>query len=117
MPKYSKKYRLKVKKMNKDEMEYQKWVYCPVCGNKIVENAKGFGCVNYRNGCKFALWKEDRFLQGIGKTMNKAMAEKLLKDKYCLVKVMQEETESIKILQLGIRNGRAVYRLLDYQKA
>ena len=48
--------------------------------------------------------------------MNKAMAEKLLKDKYCLVKVMQEETESIKILQLGIRNGRAVYRLLDYQK-
>ena len=33
-PKYSKKYRLKVKKMNKDEMEYQKWVYCPVCGNK-----------------------------------------------------------------------------------
>ena len=20
--------------MNKDEMEYQKWVYCPVCGNK-----------------------------------------------------------------------------------
>ena len=90
---------------------------CPVCGNKIVENTKGFGCVNYRNGCKFALWKEDRFLQGIGKTMNKAMAEKLLKDKYCLVKVMQEETESIKILQLGIRNGRAVYRLLDYQKA
>ncbi|MFR8560365.1 DNA topoisomerase [Longicatena caecimuris] len=89
---------------------------CPVCGNKIVENTKGFGCVNYRNGCKFALWKEDRFLQGIGKTMNKAMAEKLLKDKYCLVKVMQEETESIKILQLGIRNGRAVYRLLDYQK-
>ena len=34
LPKYSKKYRLKVKKMNKDEMEYQKWVYCPVCGNK-----------------------------------------------------------------------------------
>ena len=20
--------------MNKGEMEYQKWIYCPVCGNK-----------------------------------------------------------------------------------
>lgn len=41
------------------------------------------------------------------------MAEKLLKDKYCLVKLMEQEEEVVKILQLGIRNGRAVYRLLD----
>lgn len=34
MPKDSRKCRFEVKKMNKDEMEYQKWVYCPVCGNK-----------------------------------------------------------------------------------
>ena len=40
MPKYSKKYRLKVKKMNKDEMEYQKWVYCPVCGNKTRDKIR-----------------------------------------------------------------------------
>ena len=76
---------------------------CPVCGNKIVENSKGFGCVNYRNGCKFALW-------------TLPMAEKLLKDKYCLVKLKEGEQEIIKVLQLGVRNGRAVYRLVDVPK-
>lgn len=86
---------------------------CPVCGNKIVENSKGYGCVNYRNGCKFAIWKDDQFFKNIHKDVSKPMAEKLLKDKYCLVKLMEQEKEVVKILQLGIRNGRAVYRLLD----
>lgn len=89
---------------------------CPLCGNKIVENSKGFGCVNYRNGCKFALWKEDRFFQSIGKEVTLPMAEKLLKDKYCLVKLKENEQEIIKVLQLGVRNGRAVYRLVDVPK-
>ena len=89
---------------------------CPVCGNKIVENSKGFGCVNYRNGCKFALWKEDRFFQSIEKELTLPMAEKLLKDKYCLVKIHEQEKEVNKVLQLGVRNGRAVYRLVDVPK-
>jgi DNA topoisomerase-3 len=44
------------------------------------------------------------------------MAEKLLKDKYCLVKLKEGEQEIIKVLQLGVRNGRAVYRLVDVPK-
>lgn len=44
------------------------------------------------------------------------MAEKLLKDKYCLVKIHEQEQEVIKVLQLGVRNGRAVYRLVDVPK-
>lgn len=86
---------------------------CPVCGNKIVEHSKGFGCVNYVNGCKFAIWKDDRFFKEIGKEVSRPMAEKLLKNRYCLVKLMEGDTEVIKILQLGLRGGRAVYRLID----
>lgn len=89
---------------------------CPVCGNKIVENSKGFGCVNYRNGCKFALWKEDRFFQSIDKELTLPMAEKLLKDNYCLVKLKEDDHEVIKVLQLGVRGSRAVYRLVDVPK-
>lgn len=88
---------------------------CPICGNKIVENSKGFGCVNYRNGCRFAIWKEDRFFQEINKVPTKAMAEKLLKDKYCLVKIKKDDQDVVYILQLGSRNGRAAYRLLAYE--
>ena len=25
---------IEVRKMSKDEMEDQKWIYCPICGNK-----------------------------------------------------------------------------------
>lgn len=85
---------------------------CPICGNKIVVNSKGFGCVNYRNGCKFAIWKEDRFFLSIQKEVTLPMVQKLLKDRYCLVKLVDGEKEIVKVLQLGLRNGKAVYRLM-----
>ncbi len=87
---------------------------CPVCGNKIVEKEKNFGCVNWRNGCKFTIWKNDAFLSKIGKTPSRAMVEKLLKDGYCKVKLVDEQgVEQIRVLQLGLRNGYAAFRLLD----
>lgn len=89
---------------------------CPVCGNKIVENSKGYGCVNFRNGCRFAIWKDDRFFQSIQKEVTLPMAQKLLSDRYCLVKLIKEEKEVVQVLQLGIHNGRAVYRLADLPK-
>jgi DNA topoisomerase-3 len=33
---------------------------CPRCGGQIVEGKKGFGCSNWRNGCKFVIWKTSK---------------------------------------------------------
>lgn len=33
---------------------------CPRCGGQIVEGKKGFGCSNWRNGCKFVIWKKSK---------------------------------------------------------
>ncbi len=30
---------------------------CPTCGGDIVAGAKTYGCSNWRNGCKFVIWK------------------------------------------------------------
>ncbi|MGC6605462.1 MAG: DNA topoisomerase 3 [Lentimonas sp.] len=30
---------------------------CPVCGGDVVESKKAWGCSNWRNGCKFVIWK------------------------------------------------------------
>lgn len=39
-------------------VEIQK-LMCPVCGKgEVRENSKGFGCSDYRNGCKFFIQKE-----------------------------------------------------------
>jgi DNA topoisomerase-3 len=31
---------------------------CPLCGKPVVEGRKGYGCSDWKTGCKFVLWKE-----------------------------------------------------------
>lgn len=40
---------------------------CPLCGNGIIEGHKGFGCSNWKSGCKFVIWKNDKFLSAMKK--------------------------------------------------
>lgn len=53
---------------------------CPLCGSAVVEGKIGFGCSNWRSGCKFVVWKQDKFLQSLKKNVTKEMVEKLLQD-------------------------------------
>jgi DNA topoisomerase-3 len=53
---------------------------CPVCGNDIIEGQRGFGCSNWKSGCKFVIWKEDEFIKSLKKKVTKTMVKKLLKD-------------------------------------
>ena len=50
---------------------------CPVCGNQISERQKGWHCTN--QNCRFVIWKDNRLLNRIGKSMNEEIAEQLLK--------------------------------------
>ena len=53
---------------------------CPTCGNDVIETDKNFGCINWKNGCKFTIWKDDKFITSFGKTVSKEMVELLLKN-------------------------------------
>ena len=53
---------------------------CPVCGNPVIEGEKGFGCTNWKNGCKYTIWKNDKFIEAMGKKVTKEMVELLLKN-------------------------------------
>ncbi|MDU5650020.1 MAG: DNA topoisomerase, partial [Clostridium perfringens] len=35
---------------------------CPNCGNPVIEGERGFGCVNWKNGCKYTIWKNDKYI-------------------------------------------------------
>lgn len=50
---------------------------CPVCGNPVHESKLSFCCAD--RSCKFALWKESRYLANMRKTLDKKMAVDLLK--------------------------------------
>lgn len=49
---------------------------CPVCSGSVIEGKNKYFCSN-RN-CSFALWKENRFLSSMKKTVSKKMAAELL---------------------------------------
>lgn len=53
---------------------------CPICGNAVVENDKAFGCVNWKGGCKYTIWKNDKYIAMLGKTVTRQMVEILLKN-------------------------------------
>ncbi|MCD7866173.1 MAG: DNA topoisomerase, partial [Clostridiales bacterium] len=51
---------------------------CPACGADVVEYPKSYSCTNRQ--CKFALWKENRYFESIGKQMSENAARQLLKN-------------------------------------
>ncbi|MBT2254259.1 type IA DNA topoisomerase [Priestia megaterium] len=59
---------------------------CPVCGHAVIEGQKGFGCSNWKNGCKFVIWKNDKFLATMKKKPTKTMVKALLKNGIAPVK-------------------------------
>lgn len=51
---------------------------CPNCGNPIIEGERGFGCVNWKNGCKYTIWKNDKYIASFGKQVTPQMVKLLL---------------------------------------
>lgn len=49
---------------------------CPVCGAEVYEGKKNFYCGDKE--CQFSLWKENRYLAGMKKTVDQKMARELL---------------------------------------
>ena len=52
---------------------------CPNCGGIVLENSKSYYCTNWRNGCKFTIWKNA--LESHSAVIDKDFAAALLKDK------------------------------------
>jgi DNA topoisomerase-3 len=53
---------------------------CPECGSPVVETPKAFGCSNWKNGCKFAIWKNDKYIASFGKQVSSQMVQILLEN-------------------------------------
>lgn len=90
---------------------------CPVCGNPVHESKLSFCCAD--RSCKFALWKESRYLSNMRKTLDKKMAVDLLKKGRTHVKdfysVKKDKTFAADLV-MRVEDGRAQYSL-EFPKA
>ena len=85
---------------------------CPVCGNPVHESKLSFCCAD--RSCKFALWKESRYLVNMRKTLDKKMAVDLLKKGRTHVKdfysAKKDKTFAADLV-MRVEDGRAQYSL------
>lgn len=90
---------------------------CPVCGNPVHESKLSFCCAD--RSCKFALWKESRYLSNMRKTLDKKMAVDLLKKGRTHVKdfysAKKDKTFAADLV-MRVEEGRAQYSL-EFPKA
>ncbi|MDC3417976.1 DNA topoisomerase [Aquibacillus salsiterrae] len=77
---------------------------CPLCGNQVIEGKKGFGCSNWKSGCTFVVWKNDKFLATMKKKVTKTLVKSLLKNKVAFVK------------GLTSKNGKKFNAYLTYER-
>lgn len=90
---------------------------CPCCGRHVVEKQKGYFCED--RGCSFALWKQNRFFEALGKKMTKQTATKLLHEGRVELKGCKSQktgkTYDTTVVMTVDENRRAVFRL-DFDK-
>ena len=85
---------------------------CPVCGSPVYESKRNFFCGSRE--CAFALWKENRYLSGMKKMIDKKMAAELLKDGRTYVPDLYSQKKGrtfAAYLILEAADGKAAFRL------
>ena len=85
---------------------------CPVCGKPVHESKLSFCCAD--RSCKFALWKESRYLSNMRKTLDKKMATDLLKNGRTHVKdfySVKKDKMFAADLVMRVEDGRVQYSL------
>lgn len=51
---------------------------CPGCGSPVYTYERSFGCSNYKSGCRFAIWKDDKFLSALKVVPSEGTVKRLL---------------------------------------
>ncbi|MCD8129679.1 MAG: DNA topoisomerase 3 [Lachnospiraceae bacterium] len=85
---------------------------CPICGKPVYESRTNFYCSD--KSCRFALWKENRYLASMRKTVDAKMASDLLKNGKTHVKdfysAKKDSTFEADLL-MKVEDGRTVFSL------
>lgn len=78
---------------------------CPNCKGHILENSRGYFCSNWKQGCKFTIWKNA--LDNYGLTVDTQMAKKLLENSVEPITLYQNGTNEKYSCQLSLSSDNS----------
>ncbi len=81
-----------LKEVEKEKVDIEILGICPLCKGQVAEGQKGFGCANWKQGCKFVVWKNDKFFASMKKKVTKTLVKTLLKNGKVTVKGLTSKT-------------------------
>ena len=88
---------------------------CPNCGGVVLENSRGYYCTNWRNGCKFTIWKD--VLQSHGVEIDKDFVRTVLKDKKIEgVKLTMPDTREEAVGTVTLKNNMGALELTSLER-
>lgn len=67
---------------------------CPVCNKSIKENKNSYSCSGYKEGCKFSIWKNNKFFEACGIKLTAKNASDLLSAGKTIVNAKSKKTGS-----------------------
>ncbi len=77
---------------------------CPWCKKPVKENSKSFYCSGYKEGCRWSIWKNDKYFAALGKKVTKTLVKNLL------------QNGEVKVNDLKSRSGSKYSITLKYVK-
>jgi len=93
---------------------------CPRCGKDVIEMKPSFGCVGYKDGCKYSLWKEGgkfgNLITNGGKKITLAIAKTLMTDgKVHLKGLKKKDGNKYDATIIAIDDGKSALKL-EFEK-
>lgn len=90
--------------------------FCLFCGKEVLETGLGFSCKD--KNCNFILWKKNKFLEKIGKKMNRSLASSLLSEygnKVSIGKIKSAKGNLVEaLLSLVVESDKTLSYNLDF---
>jgi DNA topoisomerase-3 len=93
----------KSKKTSDTKREYKGKTFgpCPICNDgQVIENSKAYACINWREGCKFTIWKNA--LDTYGVTLDDITISQLIEEKEIYIDIDNDTTKREKRLHIRL---------------
>lgn len=86
---------------------------CPICGESIIDTPKAFGCMGYKKGCTYAVYKDNKLLKTLGIKVTSKFINTLVESNnrllYFNIQSSQGKLYDVELNYIEVKEGDKTY--------